>query len=98
MGGESTIYFDLASHNVLPARSHCARGASSWYFSVLRWWCMAQDLQRWHVGSEVHHPGATFMNFSYGHVVGSSTTHLRSCASWQDDIMKKDPKQKCCSA
>ena len=22
---------------------------------------MAQDLQRWHVGSEVHHPGATFM-------------------------------------
>ena len=25
---------------------------------------MAQDLQRWHVGSELHHPGATFMDWS----------------------------------
>ena len=35
-----------------------------------------------------------FCGISYGHVVGSSTTQLRSCASWQDDIMKKDLKHK----
>ena len=29
------------------------------------------------------------MNFSYGHVVGSSTTYLRSCASGRDDIMNR---------
>ena len=29
------------------------------------------------------------MNFSYGHVVGSSTTYLRSCASGQDDITNR---------
>ena len=61
MGGESTIYFNLAAHNVLPALSHCAREASSWYFSALRRWYMAIDRLRCRVEGDVHHPGATLI-------------------------------------
>ena len=61
MGGESTIHWKLAALNVLPAQLYCAREASSWYFFVLRRWCMALDLQRCDAGSDVLHPGATFI-------------------------------------
>ena len=64
MGGESTIYLNLAALNVLPAQLHCTREASSWYFSVLRRWCMAIDLLRCRVESDVHHPGATLIHLT----------------------------------
>ena len=46
MGGESTIYLNLAALNVLPAQLLRTREESLWYFSVLRRWRMAMDLQR----------------------------------------------------
>ena len=62
MGGESTIYLNLATLKVLPAQLHCTREASSWYFSVLRRWCMAIDLPRCRVESDVYHPGGTLIH------------------------------------
>ena len=73
MGGESTSYLKVAVLTVLPALSPCTREASPWYFSVLRRWCMAIDLLRCRVESDVHHPGATLIhlailrNFLYPH-------------------------------
>jgi len=73
MGGESAIDLNLAVLTVLPALSLCTREASSWYFSVLRGWCMAIDLLRCRVDSDVHHPGAALLhlailrNFLYPH-------------------------------
>ena len=64
MGGESTIYLNLAALKVLPVQLHCTREASSWYFSGLRQWCMAIDLPRCRVESNVHHPGATLIHWA----------------------------------
>ena len=82
MGGESTICWNLAAPDVLSAQLDCTRKASSWYFSILRRRCMALGLQRWHVGSDVHHPGATLIYLTvprdfYGHIDGSSITRQR---------------------
>ena len=43
---------------------------------------VALGLQRWHVGSDVHHPGATLIYLTvprdfYGHIDGSSITRQR---------------------
>ena len=46
MGSESTIYLNLAALDVLPAQLLLTREESLWYFSVLRRWRMAMDLQR----------------------------------------------------
>ena len=46
MGGESTIYLNLAALDVLPAQLLLTREESLWYFSVLRRWRMAMDFQR----------------------------------------------------
>ena len=79
MGGESTIYLNLAALNVLPAHLLCTREASLWYFSVLRRWRMAMDLQRCRV--EVmsiirEQPSfiGQFCGISYIHVDGSAIT------------------------
>ena len=79
MGGESTIYLNLAALNVLPAQLLRTREASLWYFSVLRRWRMAMDLQRCRV--EVmsiirERPSfiGQFCGISYIHVDGSAIT------------------------
>ena len=62
MGGESTIYSNLAAHMLLQALSHCAREEPSWYFSVPCRRCVAIYLLLCRVESDVRHPGATLIH------------------------------------
>ena len=79
MGGESTIHLNLSALDVLPAQLLLTREESLWYFSVLRRWRMAMDLQRCRV--EVmsiirERPSfiGQFCGISYIYVDGSAIT------------------------